>query len=355
MPPDTVPSRQPRCTAPEFRRVLSLVVVCVGCCASGLAHAEGSASDRATARALAGEGYAALKKQDYQTAEDRFRRADELVHAPTLVLDHARALVGLGRLGEAYQLYDAVLQEEVPANAPWVWRKATKDAQLELTALKPRVAWLTITLKGPSEASVTVDGRLLPASDLGTRIPADPGERVFVASASGFITKDAKLVLTAGADATLELELVPEPAPAPVVIVAPPESKPAREMDHKIARDHTLAYVSFGVAGIGLATGAVAGILWLNARSDVVASCGGLTCDRFASDAEKSRSTQDKHRYDTLGTISGVGFAVGLAGAAAGVTFLLLEPKTEAVGQGKAVSWVPYWGPTSLGVRGTFQ
>jgi uncharacterized protein HemY len=80
---------------------------------------------------LAGEGYAALKKQDYATAEDHFRRADELVRAPTLVLDHARALVGLGRVGEAYRLYQTVLQESVPANAPWSWRKAVKDAQQE--------------------------------------------------------------------------------------------------------------------------------------------------------------------------------------------------------------------------------
>src|SRR5450432_550214 len=74
----------------------------------GLALAQESASDRATARSLAGEGYAALKSKDYETAEDRFRRADELVHAPTLVVDHARALVGLGRVGEAYEAYQSV-------------------------------------------------------------------------------------------------------------------------------------------------------------------------------------------------------------------------------------------------------
>jgi tetratricopeptide (TPR) repeat protein len=328
-------------------------VVVLGCCTSGLARAEASASDRATARALAGEGYAALKNRDYETAEDRFRRADELVHAPTLVLDHARALDGLGRVGEAYRLYQTVLQEDIPANAPWVWRKAVKDAQQEIAALAPRLAWLTITLKGPSDASLTVDGRALPASIIGARSAADPGEHSFSASASGYITKEAKLTLTAGTEATLELELLPEPPPV-VVVSAPPEAKPARELEHKITRDHTLAYVSFGVGGVGLATGAVAGILWLNARRDIVASCGGLTCDAFASDAEKSRRAQDKRRYDTLGTISGVGFAVGLAGTAAGFAFLLFQPKAEAA-PAKAVSWAPYWGPTSLGVRGTFQ
>ena len=88
-----------------------------------LAHAEDNASDRATARGLAGEGYAALEKKDYVTAEDRFRRADELVHAPTLVLDRARALVGLGRFGEAYAAYDSIIRETLPSKVPPVWKR----------------------------------------------------------------------------------------------------------------------------------------------------------------------------------------------------------------------------------------
>src|SRR6187399_717320 len=84
------------------------------------AYAQDNASDRATARGLAGEGYAALEKKDYVTAEDRFRRADELVHAPTLVLDRARALVGLGRFGEAYSAFQSVMAEEIPAKSPAV-------------------------------------------------------------------------------------------------------------------------------------------------------------------------------------------------------------------------------------------
>ncbi|HEY8945131.1 MAG TPA: hypothetical protein VIM73_12760, partial [Polyangiaceae bacterium] len=54
---------------------------------SGVALAEPSAEDRATARALAGEGYQALQQKDYSTAADRFSRADALVHAPTLMID----------------------------------------------------------------------------------------------------------------------------------------------------------------------------------------------------------------------------------------------------------------------------
>ena len=59
------------------------------------AWAEPSEADRATARALALEGHNALKNKDFASAADRFGRADALVHAPTLVVDWARALQGL--------------------------------------------------------------------------------------------------------------------------------------------------------------------------------------------------------------------------------------------------------------------
>ena len=68
-------------------------------------------SDRATARALAEEGYNALKAQKFEVADDRFRRADALVHAPTLVVDDGRALMGLGRFVEAQERFELVLRE----------------------------------------------------------------------------------------------------------------------------------------------------------------------------------------------------------------------------------------------------
>lgn len=130
------------------KRLLSRSVVALGVALAALAahaepaHAEASASDRATARALANEGYSALKKKDYATAEDRFLRADELVHAPTLVLDHGRALLGLGRVGEAYAAFHSVAHEVPPPGSPAVWKHAVNDARAELAKVEPKVAWL---------------------------------------------------------------------------------------------------------------------------------------------------------------------------------------------------------------------
>jgi hypothetical protein len=320
------------------------------------AHAEASASDRATARALAGEGYKALKVKDFATAEDRFRRADELLHAPTLVLDHARALVGLGRYGEAYAAYEAVTNEVLPPNAPAVWTRAIKDARLELETVKPKVAWLTLHVKGASDPELEVGGRPLSLQSLGDRLPETPGELRIVVAAPGFITQTVTKQLSVGEDTELEFTLEPIPKPAPVVVVAPPTplSHSSSELEDRGSGRRKLAYVSFGVSGLGVVVGAATGILWLKARSDVKSACGGLSCQAQSS-TEQGRFDDDKRRYDTFGTLSGVGFAVGFAGAATGLILLLSQPDGPADAEAKQAGIHPYVGPGSVGVYGAFQ
>src|SRR3954471_17958179 len=109
----------------------------------GTSWADPSAADRATARSLAGEGYQALQDKDFATASDRFSRADALVHAPTLMIDWARSLVGLGKLVEAQERYEQIVREGVDPKAPKSWRRALTDANAELAQLKPRLAWIT--------------------------------------------------------------------------------------------------------------------------------------------------------------------------------------------------------------------
>ena len=294
-----------------------------------------------------------MTAKDYAAAEDRFRRADELVHAPTLVIDRARALVGLRRFGDAYAAYQSVIAEEVPAKSPAVWKKAKKAAEQEIEAIKPRVAWLTVRVTGAAEPQVELDGQPFPNSSLGQRLPANPGERVIAARAEGFISKELKQPLAEGAEAELTLELVPEPKPAPVVVVVPPPVDPSRqEKEHRSKRNRTLAYVAFGVSGVGLAVGATTGIMWLNARSDIKAACGSLSCEA-STESEAERYADQQQRYDTYGTLSAIGFAVGVAGAATGITLILLEPKT-ADEKPKAAHLTPYFAGTSLGLRGAF-
>ncbi|MEO8905141.1 MAG: hypothetical protein ABI627_26775 [Polyangiaceae bacterium] len=338
------------------RQVVSALAVALALLASAKpARAEASASDRATARALAGEGYAALKKKDYATAEDRFLRADELVHAPTLVLDHGRALVGLGRIGEAYTAFDSVAHEVLPPSPPDVWKRAVKDARTELEAIKAKVAWLILHVSGPSEPLVEIDGRPLPVQRIGERLPETPGDRQVVISAPGFIAQTLNERLNAGEESRLDVDLQPVPEPPPVVVIArpAPNAHTAGAPKQSTAR-RTLTYVSFGVAGVGVAVGAATGILWLKARSDIKSACGSRSCSA-PTDSEQSRDDDIKRRYDTFGTLSGVGFGVGLIGAASGVALLMTQSQPPADADTKQAGIHPYVGPGWVGVYGAFQ
>jgi hypothetical protein len=326
-----------------------LALVAAGSSFAPAARAE-SEADRATARELAAEGNEALKKKSYETAEDRFRRADALVHAPTLVVDHARALVGLGRFAEAYQRYQLVLSEGAAPTAPRGWKQAVKDAEREVQPLAAKIAWLTLTVKTPGEVHVWMDGREVPAADIGTRHPVDPGTRAVTARAAGFQPKEMSVNLTAGGETALEIELEPlppEPAPAPL---ASPEV--AATVAAPPAKDRTWVYVAFGVGAAGLVTGATAGVLALGVRSDINAECPNMHCSGAKTQDQVTHWQDQKSKYKTLGTISGIGFALGLAGAGAGTALLLMQSKeTEPATTARLL---PYVGLGELGVSGSF-
>jgi len=130
-------------------------------------------ASREQARQLAAQGFEALQRRDYAVAEDLFRRADELVHAPTLELDHARSLVGLGKFVEGHEQYEQVIREGVAPTAPWQWKEAVVFAQAELASVNRRMAWLTIKVHGGKAPPVQIDGKGVPGAALGVPNRAD--------------------------------------------------------------------------------------------------------------------------------------------------------------------------------------
>ncbi len=315
--------------------------------AAPLAHAETSEADRATARALAEEGHKALAAKDYALAEDRFRRADALIRAPSLMVDHARALVGLGRLAEAYESFDAARKEKLAPGAPAAFKRAVVEAERAIKDIAPKLAWVTLRVNGASEPLIKIGEREVPASALGAPLPVDVGSQTIQVSAEGYVSKEATVSLTAGQKTEVELSLEPVPVapppppPAPVVkhvvhrqAPPPPESKPS-----------PLTYVAFGVGGAGLALGAVTGILCLSERSKLSSSCPDGQC-------EPGTHHDDISRYHFYSYTSAISILVGVAGAGTGVALLLTKPKHEAPRASAHVN--PYVGVGSVGVEGSF-
>lgn len=314
------------------------------------ALAEPSAADRATARSLAGEGYQALQAKDYSAAVDRFSRADALVHAPTLMIDWARSLVGMGKLVEAQERYEQIIREGVEPKAPKSWQRALTDAGNELAELKPRLAWVTITVAGSNDAHVSIDGAPVPPAAIGVRRAVNPGERVVRVTASGFLPQKKDLDLSEGGDATADFTLEPDPdaqaaAAAPVAPVPPPAPVAARK--------HTSSFVAFGIGGAGLIVGGITGAMALSKRSQLSNACHSSTDCEPTSVEEANTLRSTKSSYDSLGTVSGVGFAVGVVGVGAGVALWLLNrnPAPEPA-QGLVVH--PFLGIGSVGATGSF-
>jgi hypothetical protein len=307
---------------------------------SASAWAEPNEADRATARALALDGHNALAKKEYATAIDRFARADALVHAPTLVVDWARALIGAGRLVEAHEKYELVLREGVDTNtAPKSWLRALDDAKKELDQLKPRLAWVTVNLRSPLDAQVKLSGVVVPPAAVGVRRAADPGFPEVEVTAPGYKPYKETLTIGPGEEKSIDVTLEEQPvaeAPLPTTVAVEP---------HKPASGRKLAtYIAFTAGGVGIAAGGVTAGMALYKRGQLKDVCRDGTCP---SSAQKKID-----RYHLYGTISGVSLAVGVAGLGTGLVLLLTQPKDDASRDHAAVR--PLLGLGFVGAEGSF-
>ena len=310
----------------------------------GMSWADPSAADRATARALAGEGYQALQSKDYATAADRFSRADALVHAPTLMIDWARSLVGLGKLVEAQERYEQILREGIEPKAPKSWQRALTDAGTELAQLKPRLAWITISVSGSDDAQVSIDDSPVPPAAIGVRRAVNPGSLQLRVQAKGYLTLTRTVELREGAEEATAFRLEPDPDAQVVSIVTTPPPPAKAEVE---SSPQTAMYAAFAVGGAGLVVGAVTGAVALSKRSDLTGVCN-------AEHKCQSTQTETLNAYHTYGTISVVGFAAGIAGAGVGVTLWVLNRNSGKAAYAQGVSVHPYVGLGTVGAVGSF-
>lgn len=337
----------------------------------GTAHAQSDA-DRATARELGQQGERALFAKDYEKAEDRFRRADQLVHAPTLELGLARALAGEGKYVESQETYNRIVREGVAPGAPAAFKQALEDAKKEVGTVSPKVGGVTITVQATGGGdvpgvSVALDDAPVNTASLGVRRLVDPGPHVLRATAAGYKPAELRFSVPEGGSVneavTLDKDLsapapasVPAPAPGanatpasaatPGLAAATTPEQPESASGHK----SILPWVAFGLGGAGLALGAVTGALAMSKHSDLAKACSAPT-------ACPSTQQSNIDGYHTMGMLSTVGFVVGGVGVAAGAVLLLIRPKTEsasAAAQPAALRVTPVVGPGSIGAVGTF-
>jgi hypothetical protein len=314
--------------------------------------AQPSASDRATARALAEEGGEALDRKNYEIAADRFARADALVHAPTLSLELARAQVGLRKFVEAQESYLRIIREGVPPGSPPSFTKAFQDAQKEIKAIAPRLGWVTLTITGANAFIANIDGNEVPKAALDVKRAVNPGNHVVKASADGYIANETSFAVGEGESAAVSLTLEPmptspsaKPPTAPAAKTTITSASGARvdtDTGRRGSTQKTLGYVALGIGGAGLVAGSITGIMAISRHGDLQTSCKSGACP------PEMQHTLDSYR--TISTISTVGFIVGAAGALGG-TMLLLTTPTPREGRAQIS---PFIGLSSAGALVTF-
>src|ERR1700677_681378 len=113
-------------------RRLGGIVLALGILAGAAPRAEAQpAKDPAivaTARSIALDALALFDKGDFAAALEKFNRADDLVHAPTMSLNAARCLEKLGRLVEAHERYRVAANATLDASASEALKSAAADA-----------------------------------------------------------------------------------------------------------------------------------------------------------------------------------------------------------------------------------
>lgn len=365
-----------------------------------------SDEDRATARTLGEEGYAALERDEHGRAAELFRKADALWHAPTLTLGLARANVGLGRLVTAHEIYVRIVREELPAGAPAAFRRAAEEARQELDDLARALPGVILEVS-PATAQVTLDGAQVPSAAFGVRRYVDPGSHQVAAVAPGHVAGSARFSVEKGATVRLALRLEPVAPEAPRVAVTPPPSwhppvgfaglgvgvagaalavsglVMASSIDQRQGL-HGFTGVAFGVSALGLAAGsfalatapagafspsgssagaallgvggagvalgAVLGGLALDLDSELAVTCPKTQCPTTAIPTLDS--------YDRTRNLGLVGLLAGGAALAAGAVVLLVpspgkkapSPPTPAAG----ARLLLHVGPAAVGIQGSF-
>jgi hypothetical protein len=312
-----------------------------------------------TARELAKQGLQAYDAGRYDEAVEKLSKAYEVVHVPTLAVNEARALAKLGRLIAASELY--LEATRIPPDKSWQATQtlAQVDAERERSDLLLRIPRLKIIFKGasPSEVAVTIDGTAVPQALSDAEQLVDPGERHIEGTRGSEVVKQSVIVkesehaqvllrfVQASAGVTPPLLGVPNQpnntaqSTGPVAPLAPPPPS-----DQKPGSGQKVAgWLSLSVGSAGIVIGTVSGILANAKRSSLLDS---NTCSTDGRHCSPSQSN-DVNAYNSLRTVSTVGFIAGGVLAATGVMLLLTAPKQES----KVGLWM---GPSSAGVYGGF-
>lgn len=310
------------------------------------AAAQEDAATRAAARKLAEDGVAALQAGDSAKAVEKLDKALRTLRAPSIALWSGRALARHGQLVEAAERLLEATRLPVSGETA-VQEQAKADAEKELEQLRPRIPSLVIRVEGATDASVSLDGKVVPTSLLGEDRPVNPGTHQLLATrGSEQLTESVSVGEGERKDVTLRFAAA---TPATPLLATPPTDAPPPAQASSGNGSRTLAFVALGIGGAGLVLGGVTGVLAMSKKSsldDDTRHCENDQCVYAVED--------EVHSLRTFRTVSSIGFIAGGALAAAGVVLLLTSSSSDQKGQTHGSTLALGVAPSSLRLRGSF-
>ncbi len=339
-----------------------------------------SDADKALARQLGAEGQEALDRGDHKTAEERFKRADQLYHAPTLVLGIARSQAAGKHYLAAQETYNKIIREGAGANSSGAFLKAVDDARTEVEKVASKLGGVVINVSrnGADKVDVTIDQDRISEAAIGLRRPIDPGKHNIRATAAGYRTFSQDIEISEGGSRSVDINL--EKDTGPVAAVTPPVTKtttqttttttappkdnglttpppPETKSSGGLSGQKLGAIAAWGVGGAGLVVGIVGGIIASGKHSDLkdVCAAGVDNCPATIPPGQPDAGTKTQDKIDSMhsaATLSTIGFIVAGVGAAGGAVLWFTAPKESKAPTTGFIR--PYVGFGSLGAVGQF-
>jgi hypothetical protein len=342
-------------TSSRLTRVATLAAFALAfASAPRLAHAQRTAQDIESARQLYNQGIELRDKGDMKGALDKFRAAHALGNTPLTGIELCRTYAALKQPVEAREVCLGVARIPPLAQETARSQEARAEAGRIAEAEKPKIGALRLKVAGippGREALVLVDGTAVPPAALAEPRAINPGVHQITAKVGSGEETKATVETKEGETRDVELTVV-----APAEPVSPPPGTAGAAQPAKDEKKMSpIALGSFVLAGVAGVIGLSAGVIALNAESDLEKKCVNKQCGRELHD--------DLDSAESAGTVSTAAFVIAGIALGGGLLAMLTAPKksTAAVparsahhtGEPKS-TFTPLLGPGGAGFRGTF-
>ncbi len=337
-----------------FSRALSGVAFTAALIAGSPAYAQRSATDIESARQLYNQGMQLRDLGDLKGALEKLKAAHALGNTPITGVELCKTHAALAQPVEAREVCLGVARIPPLSGETSRSQDARNEAQRIAEEQKPKIAKVRLHITGvPAgrEATVTVDGALVPAAALAEARAVNPGRHDLTAKIGKGAESRSSFDLAPGETKDITLPVQAPPVEAEPVSTLPP---PGQATKPPPKRSNGLQTAGFVVAGVGLGIGSVAGLVALSGKSDLDKTCTNNQCGTDQHDKLDSAKT--------WGTVSTVMFVVGGAGLLVGLYATLTAPKSAAQAPAsRSLALVkptlvvtPDVGPGGVGVHGSF-